>query len=187
MANSPKRVYWDACVWIALIQKEKIRDHATGNLTEDREQMCRVVIEAAKKGKVEIVTSTFCLAEVCKHPAIADAKADKIEAFFEHDYILMVDVDLFVGERARDLMMAGHAGLKPPDSVHLASALITPRIEEMHTFDGRLLGLDGALDTKEGAKLKICKPDFGEPVGPLLIQILNQEMQEPDDQPPAIQ
>jgi hypothetical protein len=68
MASFPKRVYWDACTWIALIQKEKIRDDKTGRLVEDREQMCRDVIEAAKKGKIEIVSSTLCLAEVCKHP-----------------------------------------------------------------------------------------------------------------------
>lgn len=35
MADSPKRVSWDACTWIALIQQEKIRDE-NGNVVEDR-------------------------------------------------------------------------------------------------------------------------------------------------------
>jgi hypothetical protein len=54
MASVPRRVYWDACTWIALIQKEKV-SLDTGGI-EDREMMCRVVIEAAKSGAIEIVT-----------------------------------------------------------------------------------------------------------------------------------
>jgi hypothetical protein len=34
MASS-RRIYWDACAWIALIQQEKIRD-AKGQVIEDR-------------------------------------------------------------------------------------------------------------------------------------------------------
>jgi len=66
MANPTKRVYWDACVWIALIQREKILLPNGG--TEDRETMSRMVVEAAKKGTLEILTSTFCLVEVCRAP-----------------------------------------------------------------------------------------------------------------------
>jgi len=55
MATSLKRVYWDACAWIALIQKEKIRDKR-GVIIEDRETMCKAVIAAAKASKCEIVT-----------------------------------------------------------------------------------------------------------------------------------
>jgi len=42
-----KRVYWDACSWIALIQKEKILQPA--GAVEDREMICKSVIEAARK------------------------------------------------------------------------------------------------------------------------------------------
>jgi len=38
----------------------------------------------------------------------------------------------------------------------------------MHSFDGRLLDLDGLLDKADGTKLKICKPNSGVPPGPLL-------------------
>jgi hypothetical protein len=47
MANSPRRVYWDACTWIALIQREKI---AVGG--SDRDTLCRAVIAEAKKNKI---------------------------------------------------------------------------------------------------------------------------------------
>jgi len=162
----PRRIYWDACAWIALIQKEKIRDN-TGRVIEDRDMMCRTVIEAAKRGQFEILTSTLSLVEVCKDPAIKAQPADAVADYFENDYILLVNLDRSVGEHARSLMTAGHAGLKPPDAIHLATAAISG-VEELHTFDGKLLDLDGVLDKSDGTKLKICKPDPGAPPAPLL-------------------
>ena len=170
MAKPPRRVYWDSCCWIALIQKEKIRG-ADDVVTEDREAMCRVIIEAAKKGAVEIVTSALSLTEVCKQP---DGGGDPLESFFENDYILLINMDKSVGERGRALMNAGHAGLKPPDATHIASALLTPGVEEMHTFDVRLLGLAGQIIRPDGEPLKICKPQPGGPAVPLLEAMMPQ-------------
>lgn len=164
MAASSRRIYWDACVWIALIQREKI---PLSGAIEDREMMCRTVVEAAKKGAIEILTSTLCLAEVCKDPSIRATRADLIADYFESDYILLVNVDRSVGERARVLMTSGFSGLKPPDAIHLATAAISG-VEEMHTFDARLLALDAVIDKNDGTKLKICKPDPGGPPAPLL-------------------
>jgi hypothetical protein len=104
MADSPRRIYWDSCSWIALIQREKIRG-PDGGVVEDREGMCRNVIEAAKRGKIELVTSTLSLAEVSKPPQ-DQQHSNSIEAFFENDYILLVSMDKFVGERARLRAMA---------------------------------------------------------------------------------
>lgn len=165
MANPTKRVYWDACVWLALILREKIP--LPGGGIEDRETMCRTVIEAAKKGSLEILTSTFCLVEVCKTPSDKKITSDKLAAFFENDYILLTNLDRMVAERGRELMVH-HSGLKPPDAVHVATAAVSPGVEEMHTFDDRLLGLDGVIDKANGTKLKICKPDFGAAPAPLL-------------------
>ena len=39
---------------------------------------------------------------------------------------------------------------------------------EMHTFDGKLLAMDGLVDKPDGSKLKICKPGQGGPPLPLL-------------------
>jgi predicted nucleic acid-binding protein len=163
MGNSLKRVYWDACTWIALIQDERVL--LSSGAYEARGTMCRAVIESAKKGGVEILTSTLNLVEVCKSTKVT---ADKIAAFFETDYVLLVNLDRAVGERARDLMNAGFSSLKPPDAVHLATAAISPDVEQFHTFDDRLLRLDGLIDKSNGAKLKICKPDAGASPAPLL-------------------
>jgi predicted nucleic acid-binding protein len=165
MAN-PKRIYWDACVWIALIQKEKIHDEK-GNLIEDRYGVCRNVIAAAAIGQLEIVTSTLSLAEVFKESAVKAQGEDKVAAFFEVDYILLVNLDRAVGERARTIMMAGYSKMRPPDACHLASAALS-NAEEMHTYDDKILALDGKLDKPNGTKLKICKPDPGGKPAPLL-------------------
>jgi predicted nucleic acid-binding protein len=167
MAGSTKRVYWDACSWIALIHKEKIRN-AQDVITEDRETMCKAVLHQAraKPQLVELVTSSLSLVEVCKHPKSQSTKTEDLAAFFEHDYILLVDLDRFSAEKARELMQAGYAGLKPPDAIHLAAALIA-NVEEMHTFDGALLRLNGVLNKTDGTKLKIVKPDTSVPA-PLL-------------------
>lgn len=159
MAISPKRVCWDACAWIALIQKEKIRDDH-GTVTEDRETACKVVLDEAKSGNLEIVTSSLCLVEVCKNTQVRGEGEDKIASFFENDYILMMDLDTFVGERARDLMLAGLPGLKPPDAIHLATAALS-NAEELHTFDRKLLRLDGRVTKADGSKLRVRKPDAG--------------------------
>lgn len=170
MANSPKRICWDACTWIALIQKEKIQK--PDGSTEDRYSLCRSVIDLADKGKIELIISGLCLVEVCKNSTIAAAQDDKIAPYFQNDYILLVPVDMEVGTHARGLMLARHPGLKPPDATHLATALIA-NVDEMHTFDDRLLALDGKLTKLDGTPLKICKPAHGGPSLPLLDEAMS--------------
>lgn len=166
MADSPKRVSWDACTWIALIQQEKIRDEK-GNVVEDRYALARSVIDLAAQGKIEIAASGLCLAEVCKNPPNAKDGDDKVAPFFEQNYILIVALDTQVGTIARRLMMAKHAGVRPPDAVHLATAIVA-NVDEMHTFDDKLLALDEKLVKRDGNALKICKPAHGGKPMPLL-------------------
>src|SRR5712691_5155350 len=175
MAN-PRRIYWDACVWIALIQREQIRD-VNGRLVEDRYGMCRNVIAAAERDQLEIATSALSYAEVCKNPGVADLTEDKIAAFFEKDYVLPVNLDRAAGERARALMRSGFSRLKPADACHLATAALA-NAEEMHTFDDKLLALTGKIDKEDGTKLTICKPDPGGKPAPLLDQMAKGK---PDD------
>jgi len=65
-------------------------------------------------------------------------------------------------------MMAAYSKIKPADAIHLAAAAISSNLEEMRTFDERLLRLDGLIDKADGGRLKICKPDAGGPPAPLL-------------------
>ena len=166
MPKAIKGVYWDACSWIALIQDEivTLRD---GSI-ERRGQMCRTVLEAAKAKKFEIFTSAFSLAEVNKtHSAGEVNTQDKLKDFFENDFIIIVELDRFAGELARDLMQSGFVGLKPPDATHLSSAALSG-VDEMHTFDQKLLNLNNQIDRPDGSKLRIIKPELAHTPAPLL-------------------
>lgn len=166
MANSPKRVAWDACAWIAHILKEKIQQ--PNGVVEDRGAMCRQVLAAAEKNILEVAVSAFSLAEVVAKGSGVEESV--IRAYFDNDYILMVAVDTVVGDKARSLMLADHPGLKPPDSIYLATACIT-NADELHTFDRRLLALDGKIDKQDGTRLIIRKPAVPAPPAPLLEEI----------------
>ncbi len=63
-------------------------------------------------------------------------------------------------------MGKGFAGLKPPDAIHIATALFA-KAAALHTFDIDLLKLNGKVDRPEGGKLEICKPAVPGKKGPL--------------------
>ncbi len=153
------RYAWDSCAWIAMIIQEQspLKDGGA----EDRAKLCNHVIGLAAKKQLEIVTSGLALAEVCKHEEVKAVDGDDLSDFFRNDYILVVATDRNVGTLARKLMQSGYAGLKPPDAVHLATAIVAD-VKELHTFDRKLLNLDGRLKMAGGGVLKICKP-FGPP------------------------
>jgi hypothetical protein len=74
------------------------------------------------------------------------------------------------GALTAELAASGHPGLKPPDAIHLATACIA-NVEEFHTFDDRLLALNGVIDRLEGTRLVIKKPAVPAPPAPLLDEI----------------
>jgi predicted nucleic acid-binding protein len=139
--------------------------------------MCRNVISAAERNQIEIATSTLSFAEVCRDPDLLKNQGeDKIAAYFENDYVLPVNLDRTVGELARALMRSV-ISLKPPDACHLATAALA-NVDEMHTFDPKLLDLNGIIDKSDGTKLKICKSDPGGRPAPLLDEIVRREPNE---------
>lgn len=161
----PLRIYWDACAWIAFIAEEKAVPLKSGG-TENRYAMCLSILEKARKGKYEIVTSAFSLAEVCKSREVIESPIDNLPAFFEKSYILVVPVDLAIGRRAQTMRASGLVTLTPADTVHLASALRAKAVE-MHTFDDKILALDGKMVGADGNLMKICRPTQGASLGPL--------------------
>jgi predicted nucleic acid-binding protein len=170
MATSPKRIAWDSCSWIAHIQQERIFAADGKTIAEDRAALCRPVLEAAERSLLEIVVSALSLVEVLSRDRPAGIADQKVRDYFDNEYILIVNVDKQVGDRARQLMLAGHAGLKPPDAIHVATACIA-NAEELHTFDDRLLALDGKIDKLDGTRLVIRKPAVPAPSAPLLDEI----------------
>lgn len=160
MTKDTSRVYWDACAWIAYIQKEMPGPEA--GFTEPRFEMCRTILRRAEARQLEIATSAYTLSEVCKKPVDPTSPGLNLPAFFDQPYIVLVDVTKQIGMRAQSLQVAGVAGLKPQDATHIASALVWS-IPFVHTFDKRLLALDKVLTMDDGDQLRIIRPTEDEP------------------------
>ncbi len=139
--------YWDSNVFLGWLTPEN-----------DKQEACLGVIKAAEKGDVKIVTSALTIAEVIylkTYPKIAPEESEKIKAFFENDFILLINVDRRLAENARDLLWE-YTALKPKDAIHVASA-IKAKVPRIDTFDGDLIGLDGQIGTPP---IRIGKPDL---------------------------
>ena len=128
------------------------------------------MLDAAERGIIDIIVSAIALVEVLARNRTSGIDDQRVRDFFDNDYILLVNVDKHLGDFARRLMLAGHSGLKPPDAIHLATACIA-NVDQFHTFDDRLLALDGVVDKLDGTRLIIKKPAVPAPPAPLLDEI----------------
>ncbi len=99
-------------------------------------------------------------------PEVKDSPLDYLPGFFEKSYILIVPVDMAIGIRAQAMQTSGLVNLKPPDTIHLASAQ-RAKVIELHSFDDRILNLDGQIVGIDGNTMRICRPTEGKPLGPL--------------------
>jgi hypothetical protein len=129
-----QRRYWDADVFL-------------GWLMDDPQKAphCEGVLQAAADGRIQIVTSALTLTEVIRlkgKPRLPRASEDKIRAFFEHDWIVVRDVDRFLAEAARELIWTNN--LRPKDAIHVATALEL-KLPQLDTFDKDLHKLSGRL------------------------------------------
>lgn len=166
-----RRIYWDSCVWIGLINDEA-----------DKADACKYVIEQAESGSLEVWTSTLSLAEVFKKKCDGvtsgiEAAADaNFEDFLLQNYVVRVQVDADVGLLARRLLRKYPKLAKPADAIHLATALLN-NLDEFHTFDGdNLLSLDGIIARKDGQMLKICvPPKRPDPNAGTLFEVISDE------------
>jgi len=118
---------------------------------------CDLIIEQAKNGQLELVVSTIALAEVAFLQGLSDSDSEaKIQEFFSRDYIIPASYDITVARMARRLIRTYRPNFKPPDAVHMATALLW-RIPILETTDPDLL----RLDRKEGnPPLIIRKPKY---------------------------
>jgi predicted nucleic acid-binding protein len=162
LADPPKRVYWDSCAWIGLINNEP-----------QKMTPLRAIWDGAERGQYRIYTSTFSYLEVIDgHTPMGQAyppqESDlKIFEMFEQPYVMRIQVDTEVAKSARQLKRQHHPTLASrADAIHLASALHC-NAEELHTWDhSHLLPFNEKCHRIDGKPLVICKPGFVEP-GPL--------------------
>jgi len=128
--------YWDSNCFLRWLKKE------------DGYEKCKGVIHKAEQEEIQIVTSALTIAEVIYlHPndKIDRRRSDEICRFFEHEYIIPVNVDRSVAELARNLLW-DYQPLRPKDAIHVASA-IKAKVPIFDTFDDYLIGLSGSIGT----------------------------------------
>lgn len=146
----PPKYYMDAGVFLALFNDEA-----------ERVKQCKQVLKAGERGEIQILTSSFTLVEVIHIKGREKLNKDKeeaISAFFENDYIVLVDVTRNLAESARQLIWQ-NPSLKPKDAIHAATAIFT-EADELHTYDGDLLKLDQKIGNPP---LNIQEPSIKEP------------------------
>lgn len=105
----------------------------------DRKLIADQVFNLARRGVFRIVISSFVIAEVFKprhFSPLSDTHSDDILAFFEQDFIDIVDVDRRVAGEAHRL--ARQFGITAPDAVMIASA-VRARADVILTWDDALI------------------------------------------------
>lgn len=151
MSKEPSRYYWDSCVFISLISGDALRV-----------PVIKELMRLAEKGKIELFTSTFTIAEVAF--ATYEKIGQNVEADVEERIrklwmppspVTLVEFHQFTAEECRLLIRAGLAkgwtGLKAKDGVHLATAKLI-EVNEVHTYEPKLVKYGELI----GAK--VCPP-----------------------------
>jgi predicted nucleic acid-binding protein len=150
-----KKVYWDSCAWLGLINGEP-----------NKRRGLEIIYSAAKRGDYEIWTSTISLVEVNRLADEKDKKkpleignAEKLQQMFEQPFVKLATLDLKIGRASRKLFRETVGLSKRFDAVHLATALAWS-VDALHTYDrDDLLHVSGKLTDAKGRPLLICYPD----------------------------
>ncbi len=117
MVETHRKPYFDASVFIAWINGEVVKG-------VDRRAIADSILALAERGDFQIYTSTLTMAEVHKprgRERLPENLGDRILAYFEHDFIQIIDVDRNIGEQAHQLCR--QHGIYPNDGIHLACAM----------------------------------------------------------------
>ena len=134
----PNSVYWDACLFIEVLQKIK----------GARLDACHDMIDKAEKKSLIIVTSALTITEVNKFgdqetsTLSREDQSKMILAFFGNPYIRVRAVDRRTAEYAHDLTRLH--GLKNIDAIHAATAALA-KVDVLYTYDGKKGRRDGLL------------------------------------------
>jgi predicted nucleic acid-binding protein len=155
---TPKKIYWDSCVFIALLSKHKEIEWLK------QQEVCKSCMQQAINGDVEIYISTMTIVEVNKTTEstnpIPKSIQETITKLMGQPFIKVIPADLARAFEAREHVW-GISWLKPVDAMHLACALYA-KVDEVFTYDG-LGSQKGLLDLNDlvgTPRLKIKRPHF---------------------------
>lgn len=133
-AMPAERRLWDSSVIIGYLAGQ-----------DDLKEVCELIIASAERGEIEIIVATMATVEVAYLEGLSDEDSEaKIRELFGRDYITPVAIDMRVAAISRGLIRKYRTGprLKPPDAIHLATAMQW-RIPVLETTDPDLLRLNG--------------------------------------------
>lgn len=133
-----RRIYWDACVFLAYI-----------NGDGDRIGILDPLLDEARDGEIELLTSMVSEVEVAygrveQEQGTADQDVlDQINDFWlPGSPVELVEFHRLIAETARDFVrdarLVRGERLTPLDAVHVATAAHMEAVE-FHTYDGKLL------------------------------------------------
>jgi hypothetical protein len=139
-------IYVDSCCFIEAVKHRVGLPLSTTDPDEirRREEDCwyfRRLCDASRDGAIHLHTSTLSVAE-CLHAGEPDGPSQAVRDLFVQfltsgTIVDLIEPDLFVAERARDLLWNDKILLSGADSLHVASALIG-RCTEFLTLDGKI-------------------------------------------------
>lgn len=143
--SSKPLIYADACCFIEAVRhKQGLPLSANRAEAKMRAEDCwffRKLCDASRDGAIQLVTSMLAVAE-CVHAGEPDSPSQATRDLFV-DFLTsgmvvrLVEADLFVAERARDLHWVDKVSLSGADCLHVATALLT-ECNEFLTLDGKI-------------------------------------------------
>ena len=121
-SNAPiERPYWDSSLFVAHVKGERMLG---ANGLERAEIVTRLMTDA-QAGKFKVLTSFATLAEVrrikAKDETLDQKELDVIKALFESSWIVPIEVNREVAEKAQSIGV--RYLISPLDSIHVASAI----------------------------------------------------------------
>lgn len=135
MPNKPKRIYWDACVFISLVSGD-----------EGRVEDVVALMDAADKGDLEILTSEMSVVEVAYLADEIDEDSGEVPADVSEEIetlwtppspVRRVELSSALSREARRLIRATKGNgtrLGAADAIHLATAKQLG-VDEIHTYE----------------------------------------------------
>ncbi|HEX5759244.1 MAG TPA: PIN domain-containing protein [Thermoanaerobaculia bacterium] len=161
MAKNKKVVYWDASVFIAWM-KDEVR--------ENPQEMGGVYETAAavERGEILLVCGEIINEDMIETTMSHEAR-EKYYGLFPRRKSQLLPDDPRVKRLTREIRefyaLRDEPVPKLPDAAHLAYA-IHYQVDEFHTFDRKLLALDGVV---AGYPLCICKPEASQLLIPFAV------------------
>lgn len=143
----PERRYWDSTAFFGFFADQ-----------HGRADKCRPVVSRAQNGEIKIMTSALSVSECVYMPGgnlLPREHREGVRQFFEHDFIVIVQIDRPTALRSQELVWEHH--VSPNDALHLASALSLDDMKHFDTFDGPLQKLDGEIGASPA--LRIGEPN----------------------------